>query len=61
MRRSLGRVVLTLAPAAGQHTITVQGSLRDSGTLHTIRPDATLAGTSGSVMRGTLSVLTLNK
>ena len=54
-------ISLTLATAPGQHTVTVQGSLRDSGTLRTNRPDATLAGTSASVMRGTLSVLTLNK
>ena len=52
---------LSLTPPAGQHTFVVQGSLRDSGTLHVSRPDATLAGTSGSMMRGTLSVLTLNK
>jgi hypothetical protein len=54
-------VSLTFTPPAGQHTFVVQGSLRDSGTLHTNRPDANLAGTSGSTMRGTLSVLTLNK
>ena len=54
-------ISLTLATTPGQHTVTVQGTLRDSGTLRTNRPAATLAGTSGSVMRGTLSVLTLNK
>ena len=54
-------ISLTLATTPGQHTVTVQGTLRDSGTLRTNRPAATLAGTSGSVMRGTLSVLTLNR
>ena len=54
-------ISLTHATAPGKHTVTVQGSLLFSGTLRTNRPDATLAGTPGSVMRGTLSVLTLNK
>jgi|GEM_PF-5538914 len=52
---------LTLALAPGSHTITVQGRLRDSGTLGTTKPNATLAAAAGSVMRGTLTVLTLNK
>ena len=59
--KSYWQISLTLTPPAGQHTFVVQGSLRDSGTLHTNRPDATLAGTPLSMMRGTLSVLTLNK
>jgi hypothetical protein len=59
--KSYWNISLTFTPAAGQHTFVVQGSLRESGTLHTNRPDANLGGTSNSMMRGTLSVLTLNK
>jgi hypothetical protein len=59
--KSYWSVALIVTPTAGTHTVTVDAFRRSAGTLHTAQPTATLAGSSNSMLRGTLTVLTLNK
>ncbi len=59
--KSYWNIALTVTPTAGTHTVTVDAFRRSANTLHTALPTATLGGSSNSMLRGTLSVLTLNK
>ncbi len=54
-------IAFSVAATPGSHTVTVDTFLRDAGTLHTTLPTAIVGGPSNSMLRGELTVLTLNK
>ena len=54
-------IAFSVAATPGSHTVTVDTFLRDAGTLHAVLPTAIVGGPSNSMLRGELTVLTLNK
>jgi hypothetical protein len=54
-------IACSVAASPGPHTVTVDTFLRSAATLNVVKPTANVGGPTNSMLRGELTVLTLNK